>query len=170
MALTATKSSNTNVKETYDGVFAGIPIVPGSVINEGDIVIFDPALNAGNGGVRTPTVAADISLAGGGFMGTSRQQSPIASLGDFILTIDITKQGVVRMHTTAAETYKMFTPVFWNDAIDVQTITTVATGRVQIGWALIPQQNVMNGVLTVTGAANVDIQVILKPTFPAQIF
>ena len=170
MALTATKSSNTNIKETYDGNFAGIPIVPGSVINEGDFVIWDPALNAGNGGARTPALPADMALANGGFMGTSRQQSPIASLGDYILTIDITKQGVVRLHTTAAEVYKMFMPVYWNDAIDVQTITNVAGTRTQIGWIIIPQQGSMNGIQTVTGAVNVDVQVILKPLFPAQIF
>ena len=167
MALTATKSSNINILETYDGVLTGVPIVPGSVINAGDIIIWDPALNAGNGGARTPAVQADITLASGGFLGTSRQQSPIASLGDYINNIDYTKQGAVRLHTTPGETYKMFTPVYWNDAIDVQTITTVVGARTQIiGYIHLPQQSAMQGVLSVTGAAGVDVQVLLQPRFP----
>ncbi len=168
-ALTATKSSNVNIIETYDGVLTAVPIVPGSVINSGDIIIWDPALLSGNGGARTPTVQADIALANGGFLGTSRQQSPVASLGDYLNNIDYTKQGAVRLHSTAAETYKMFTPVYWNEAVDVQTVTNVSTARTLIGYIRLPQQSVMQGVLSITGAANVDLQVLLQPKFPALI-
>lgn len=166
MALTATTSRNPCAVDTFDGDIAGIPIAAGASINQGDFVVWDPAANSGNGGIRTPAVAGDMSLANGGFIGIAGQQNPIASLGDPLNTLQLFFRGMYRMKTTAAEVYKMFTPVYFNDAVDVQTITSVIGTRTAVGRIIIPQQQTMQGVQSVTGVANGDIWVWITPFFP----
>jgi hypothetical protein len=159
----ATISRNTNVKETYDHSLAGVPIVLGQAINQGDVVMWDTTLNSGNGGLRVAASQADMAT----YMGVAGQQSPIASLGDQINNLQIFIGGVFRFHTTAAEVYKMFTKVFLSETADAQTIIANATGRtIAVGYVIIPQELVMKGVLTITGAAGIDVQVWLTPNFP----
>lgn len=165
----ATTSRNPVAINTFDGTLAGIPIGVGASINQGDFVVWDPALNSGNGGLRVPTVAADMSIAGGGYLGVAAQQNPVASLGDPLNTLEVFFRNIMRMKTTAGETYKMFTTVYWNDAVDVQTITTVVGTtpvRTKVGQIIIPSAQAMNGVQSITGVANGDIWVWLTPFFP----
>jgi hypothetical protein len=167
MPLTATTSRNPCAIDTYDGSLAGIPIGAGEAINQGDIVVWDPALNSGNGGLRTPAVLADMAISGGGFIGIAGQMNPVASLNDALNTLQIFNKNIVRLKTTSGETYKMFTEVYWNDQVDVQTITTAATGgRTRVGYAILPAYQTMNGVQSITGTTNGEIQVWLVPAFP----
>lgn len=161
----ATVSRNTDVKETFDHTVAGIPLVPGQAINQGDFIMWDTTLNAGNGGLRTPATQGDMAT----YMGVSKQQSPIASLGDLINTIAIRNGGVVRVHTTPAETYTMFQKVFFNETIDVQTITSNTNSGARtlpVGYIILPQQLAMGGSTNLLGAAGIDIQVWLSPQYP----
>jgi hypothetical protein len=168
MSLTATSSRNPCAIETYDGSLAGVPIGATYTMNQGDILVWDPALNAGNGGLRTPAVLADMAISGGGYIGLAGQQNPLASLNDTFNTLQIFFRGIFRLKTTSGETYKMFTPVYWNDQVDVQTITNVATGgRTLLGYAIIPNYQAMNGVQSITGTTNGDIQIWIKPLYPA---
>jgi hypothetical protein len=164
----ATVSRNPDIKETYDHVLYGIPIALGQAINQGDLVCWDTTITTGggtNGGLRVVAAQSDMAK----YMGVSEQQSPFASLGDQFYSIGIRRGGIVRLHTTASETYKMFQEVYWNETADVQTITngTNTGGRtVPVGYIIIPQALVMNGVTTVVGAAGVDVQVWLTPNYP----
>jgi hypothetical protein len=161
----ATVSRNTDVKETFDASLAGIPIVPGQAINQGDFVMWDATLNAGNGGLRTPVTQGDMAT----YMGIAKQQSPIASLGDLINTMGIRLVGIVRAHTTPGETYTMFQKVFFNETIDVQTITNNTNSgarTVQVGFIILPQQLTMGGSTSLLGAAGIDIQVWISPAYP----
>ena len=166
MALTATTSRNPCAIDTYDGDLAGIPIAAGQTINQGDFIVWDPAANAATGGLRTPVVPADMSIVNGGFMGVAGQQNPVASLGDPLNTLQIFFRNIVRMKSTAGETYLMFTPLYWNDAVDVQTCTSVVGTRTLIGYAIIPASRTMNGVQSLLGTPNGDLQVWLVPKFP----
>ena len=164
----ATVSRNTDRRETYDHVLAGIPIVPGQVINEGDIVVWDNALAAGNGSLRVAVAQVDMA----NYMGTAMQQSPIASLGDFTSSMEIRRGGIVRLKTTPGETYKHFQPVFFNETLDGQSITNgTNTGArtVPVGFAQIPPELTMNGATTLLGAAGTDIDVWIKPNFPVAV-
>ena len=93
LQLFATVSRNPDRRETYDHVLAGIPLVPGQAINEGDVTTWDNTLAAGNGALRVAVTQADMA----NFMGVSLQQSPIASLGDTINSIEIRRGGIVLM-------------------------------------------------------------------------
>lgn len=165
LQLFATVSRNPDRRETYDHVLAGIPLVPGQAINEGDVTTWDNTLAAGNGALRVAVTQADMA----NFMGVSLQQSPIASLGDTINSIEIRRGGIVLMKTTPGETYKHFQPVYFNETLDAQTITngTNAGARtVPVGFIQIPPELTMNGVATLLGAAGTNIDVWLKPNFP----
>jgi hypothetical protein len=161
----ATTSRNPDVKETYDHVLAGIPIVPGQAINQGDMVCWDSSLNSSNGGLRVVAAQADMAT----YMGVAMQQSPFASLGDVFNTIEVRRGGAVRFNTTAAETYKMFTKVFFSETVDAQTIvasTNSGARTVACGYIILPQQLTMSGATTLVGAAGVQVQVWLTPAFP----
>lgn len=161
----STQSRNTNVKETYDHVLNGIPIVLGQAINQGDIVMWDTSLSSGNGGMRVAATQGDMAT----YLGAAMQMSPVASLGDQVNNLGIGRGGIFRFHTTSGETYKMFTKVFLNETIDAQTIvasTNTGARTVPVGYIILPQQQVMSGVLTLTGAAGVDVQVWITPNFP----
>ena len=164
MALTATTSLNIALRETYDHRLH-VPIVAGTVINQGDLVMWDATLNAGNGAARTPVTQADMAT----FLGFAAQQSPVASIGDSYTYLEIFRGGIVRAKTTAAEVYKHFTKVFFNETLDVQTIvasTNTGARTVAVGYALMADQDMMNGITTKTGAAGVDIDVWITPNFP----
>ena len=162
----ATTSRNTAVKETFDHVLAGIPIVATQAINQGDIVCWDTSLNSGNGGLRTVTSQADMAT----YMGTADAQNPISSLNMNQNSLKIRRGGVVKMHTSAGETYKMFTVVYYNETADAQTITSsTATGArtVPVGYIILPQEQVDSfATFTLAGAAGVDVQVWLTPHYP----
>jgi hypothetical protein len=84
-------------------------------------------------------------------------------------SIEVRRGGIIRLFTTAAETYKMFTKVFFNETIDAQTIvaaTNSGARTVAVGYAILPQQNTMSGATTLVGAANTQIQVWLTPAYP----
>lgn len=161
----ASVSRNTDRRETYDHVLAGNPIVPGQVINQGDICTWDNTLAAGNGSMRVVTVQADMA----NYLGVSMQQSPFASLGDFTNSLEIRRGGIVRLKTSPGETYKQFQPVYFNETFDAQTITNTTNAgarTVPVGFAIIPPELTMNGATNLLGAAGVDIDVWLKPNFP----
>lgn len=161
----ATVSRNPMVRTTNDQYLAGIPIVPGQAINQGDIVMWDSSLNSGNGGLRVAANQADMAT----YMGVSEQQSPFASLGDTFNTIKVQRGGIVKLKTTAAETYTMFQTVYFNETLDAQSITNgTNTGArtVAVGVIIIPQSAAMNGVTSVAGGAGIEIHVWLTPKFP----
>jgi hypothetical protein len=161
----ATISRNTFIKRTFDHILAGVPIVPNQAINQGDMVMWDVALNAGNGGLRVVATQADMAT----YMGVASQASPMASLGDTYSSIEILRGDIVRMHTTAAEVYKQFAKVWFNETVDAQTIvlsTNAGARTIAAGYIIIPQQATMTGVTSITGAAGVDIQVWIAPNYP----
>lgn len=164
----ASTPSNTFRFNTYDGRLAGIPIVPGQAINQGDLLMWDTSLNSGNGGARVPAAQADMNAAGGGYFGVSDNTDPVASLGDYLNNVNAIIGGVCVFKTTAGDTYKMFTKVFFNETVDAQTITsnTNAGARtIPVGYAIIKPELVMAGTLTLAGAAGVNILVSLTPFF-----
>lgn len=161
----ATVSRNINLRETFDGRLH-VPIVAGTVINQGDALCWDNTLAGGNGAARVVAAQADMA----NFLGFAVQQDPVASIGDSLNTIEIVRSGIVRMKTTPAETYKHFQKLYFNETLDAQTITNNTNSgarTVGVGFAQIPQEPSMNGVTTWLGAVGTDIDVLITPNFPA---
>jgi hypothetical protein len=163
----ATTSRNTFVKSTSDETLAGIP-TGGSAyaINQGDIVVWDSTLNSGAGGIRVPAAQSDMSK----YIGVAAQQTPMASLGDVLLTLEVFRSCIVKLKGTNGETYYQYTPVYWNETVDVQSVTlsTNSNARtVPVGYVIVPQDLTMAGTYSVLAGANTDLQVWLNPKYPA---
>jgi hypothetical protein len=167
MSLTPTTSRNSFVKHTFDGSLAGMPTAGSSYpINQGDIVCWDTTLNSGAGGLRTVAVQADMAK----YVGVAAQQTPIASLGDSLLSLEIWQSVIVKLKGTSGETYYHFQEVYWNETVDVQTISNSTNSNARtnpVGWVIIPQDLCMNGIYSVLAGAATDVEVWLNPKYPA---
>ena len=166
MALTATVSIDPHVYDTFDNLISPVPIVATETINQGDLLVWDATLNAGNGAARTPVTQADMA----DYLGVSNGQNPVRSLNDTSNYIPMYNKGVMRFQTTAGEVYTHLQKVFFNETLSVQTITngTNAGARtVAVGFVCLEPQLIMAGTTSLTGAAGVVVNVFITPTFPA---
>lgn len=162
-------------KDIFDGSLIYATDSSGvNVVNQGDVVVFDPALNSGNGGIRSAAVQADLVLAGGGYAGVALQQSFVQSLGDKLATIEVAFKNVLNFNTTAAEVYKHGQPVYFNETgvaggiyNQVTNSTNAGARTVKVGYVILPNEQIMSGNLTVTGASGTTISVAIVATFPA---
>ena len=163
-------------KDIFDGTMIYATDSTGvQIVNQGDIVVFDASLNAGNGGIRSAVVQADLVLAGGGYAGIAMQQSFVQSLGDKLSTIEIGFKCVWNFVSTPGETYKHGMPVFFNETgvgglgINNQVTNSTNTGArtIKVGYVILPNEQLMSGNLTVLGATGTTISVAVVATFPA---
>lgn len=167
------QSQNTHNKDIFDGTLVCATDQTGvKVVNQGDVVTFDKTLNSSQGGVRTITAQADMASGGNvGFLGVAMANSILNSLNDVLLTIEVGFKNVFNFKTTSGETYYHLTKVYSAvDVADAQTVTTSTNsgGRtVPVGYVVLPNEYIMNGVLSVTGAAGVLIPVAITPNIPA---
>lgn len=165
MSLGTTTSRNSFVKNTYDETLAGLPVKSGAAINQGDLVIWDTTANSNAGGLRTPVTQGDMA----NYVGVASQQTPVASLGDSLLTLAIWRSSIIKFKGTNGETYYNFTEVYFNETADVQTITlsTNSNARtVPVGWVILPSQLGMSGVFSLVAGAATDVPVWVNPKFP----
>ena len=175
---------NADLKETYDGVLAGIAWVPANSVNVGDFVIWDSSLAGGNGAARRPrtTSEANADTDMGTYLGVSRQMSPVESLGDQLNNIDIRKQGVVRCLATNGETYTMFQTVYFNatqaasDGIfnRISNSTDSGARTHPAGVVILPQEAVMQGITILpssgTAALTTEVDIAVLPLYPATCY
>ena len=167
MALAPTVSRNPRSLETFDGKIV-FPLLANAVMNVGDIAVWDTASNLG---VRTPTTQADMA----NYIGVAEQQNPVASLGDQVTSMLIMRNGTAWFFATPGDAYVPLGPVFFNEAISVQTVTsnTNAGARTKpVGFYLPGQQSILRGGagnLNVTGVAGLLIQVWLTPSYPVNL-
>lgn len=162
----ATVSANTHNKNIHDGDLLYPTDRSGvKVVNQGDIVMFDSTLNSANGGIRSALIQADMAT----YAGVALQNSQLNSLGDVLTTIMVAFKNVFMFKTTAAETYKHGDKVFLNETLDSQTIvksTNTGARTVAVGFVVLPNENIMAGVLTITGATGTSIPVAVTANFP----
>lgn len=162
----ATTPSNTDVFQ-LGGEWPGVPISGTSAINQGDLLMWDTAGNAGNGGARVPASQADMAT----YLGTAGQTNPVTSIGGNINNTNVEANGkVVQFKTTPGETYKHFDKVFFNETLDAQTIvksTNSGARTVAVGYVQLPENLVAAGITSLTGASGVTIPVVLTPNYPA---
>lgn len=163
--MATTPAQNSHNKD----IFLGDIIYPTSsvnVVNQGDIVMNDATLNSGNGGLRAVATQADMAT----FAGIAKQSSVLNSLGDLLPTVAVAFKNIFNLKTTAADVYKHGSKVFFNETADAQTVTvsTNAGARtVAVGYVVLPNENLLAGNLTVTGASGVTIPVAILANFPA---
>ncbi len=163
------QSYNTHDKDIFDGHLIYATDQSGvKVANQGDIVMFDATLNGGLGGVR-----AVVPATGQGematYIGIAGQNSILNSLNDVLLTIDVNFKNVFKMKTTAADVYKHLTPVYWNETADAQTVivsSNTGARTVKVGYVILPNEFLMNGTLSITGAAGITVPVAIVATSP----
>jgi hypothetical protein len=160
-------STNNFVSNTaIDGDIAGMPVVPGQVIYQGDVLCWDATLNSALGAVRSVTNQADMAT----YIGISEQQSPVASLGDTINNVNIYKQAKMKFYTNPGDVFKMWVPVYFLEtASNAQTVTTSTNSgarTVPVGYCVLTQQLVGAGVLSYTGVAGQFIHVVITPNYP----
>lgn len=160
-------AGNSFVFEIADGHIICPPDLSGvKPITQGQVACWDTSLNSGNGGVRPATVQADLA----NYVGVAEQNSVLNSLNEQLPTVRIGVKNVYLFNTTAAETYKHGTKVYFNEtASDEMTITTnTNTGArtVAVGYVLLHNQDILAGNLSVTGAAGVQVPVAIVPNWP----
>jgi DNA-binding XRE family transcriptional regulator len=161
------QSQNTHIRDIYDGTLVYAPDLTGTdVVNQGDIVVFDATLNGGLGGVRSAVAQADLAK----YIGVATQNSVINSLNDKQTTIIVAFKNVFIFNTTAGDVYTHLAPVYFNETATGAQTVTVGTNSgarsVKVGYVVLPQELVMNGTLSITGAAGVVVQVAVAATYP----
>lgn len=174
MALAPTVSRNPRSIDSYDGKVV-FPVLAGSTMNVGDIVVWDTASNLG---VRTPATQADMT----DYVGVAEQQIPVSSNLDEPNAVGIggpsmlvMRNGLAWFFCTAGDTYAPFNPVFFNETLSVQTVTsnTNAGARTKpVGFYFPGQQQIYRGGaanLNITGVAGQLIQVWLTPAYPVNL-
>jgi hypothetical protein len=163
------QSQNTHNKDIYDGTLIFATDQSGvSGVNQGDITVFDSTLNSSKGGARAVVPATGQSEMAH-YIGISRQNSVLNSLNDVLLTVDVAFKNVYNLKTTAGETYLHLQPVYWNETADAQTITNNTNSgarTVVVGYIILPQEFVMNGTLSIVGAAGILIPVAIVAHTP----
>lgn len=160
------QSQNTHNRDIFDGVLLYAPDQSGTnVVNQGDIVMFDSSLNSSKGGVRSVASQADMAE----YIGCALENSILNSLNDVLLTLNVGFKNIYNFKTTAGETYTHLQKVFFNETADAQTITNGTNSgarTVAVGYIVLPQELIMNGNLSVLGAAGVSIPVAVVATYP----
>lgn len=174
MALAPTVSRNPRSIATDDGKVV-FPLLAGATMNVGDIAVWDTASNLG---VRTPTTQADMT----DYVGVAEQQFPVSSNLDEPSaqgmpgpSMLVMRNGMAWFFCTPGDNYVPFNPVFFNETLSVQTVTsnTNAGARTKpVGFYFPGQQQIMRGGagnINVTGVAGLLIQVWLTPAFPINL-
>jgi hypothetical protein len=174
------QSQNTSRFDIYDGVLIYAPDLTGvKPCHQGDIVCFDGTLNSGAGGVRQAIVQADLVLNLQnpvlGYAGVAVQNSILNSLGDQLTTVEVGFKNIFNFYTTSGEIYTEGQPVYLNETVvatngNSQQITNNNNSglrSVKIGYVHLPQDLVMAGTLSITGAANIFVPVAVIANFPA---
>jgi hypothetical protein len=163
------QSQNTHSKDLFDGDALYATDQTGvSGVNQGDITVFDASLNSGAGGARA-VVPATGQTEMAHYIGCSRQNSVLNSLNDLLLTVVVAFKNVYKFKTTAAETYHHLDAVYWNETADSQTIvkaTNSGARTIIVGYVILPDELLLNGTLSITGAAGVNIPVAVVAHFP----
>lgn len=165
MALTL--GVNTFSVNIFDGKMTYAPDLSGvKPIKQGQVACFDDTLNGGNGGIRPALIQADMAK----YAGIADQNSILNSLKEQLPSVVCGFKNVYFMPTTAADTYKHGDPVFLNEVVgDGQTITSGSNSgarTVPVGYALIPNESLLGGILSITGAAGLSIWVAVFANFP----
>jgi hypothetical protein len=159
-------AQNTHNKDIDDGTLIYAPDQTGTnVVNQGDIVVFDATLNGAAGGARTAASQADLAK----YIGVATQNSILNSLNDILLTLEVAFKNVFNFKTTAGDVYTHLAPVYFNETADAQTVTVSTNSgarTVKIGYVVLPNEFIMNGTLSVTGAAGVTIPIAIVATYP----
>jgi hypothetical protein len=158
------QSQNTHNKDIFDGTLVFATDQSGvHGVNQGDIAVFDSTLNSSKGGVR-----AVVPATGQGemahYVGIATQNSVLNSLNDVLLTVVIAFKNVFNLKTTASDVYTHLLPVYWNETADAQTVTVSTNSgarTIPVGYVVIPQEYLMNGNLSITGAAGILIPVAI---------
>jgi hypothetical protein len=160
-------AGNTFSYKLSDGSIILIPDLTGVLpVYQGQIAVWDATLNGGNGGVRAASTQADIA----NFIGVAEQNSILNSLLEQLPTVRVGFQGVYYLNTTAAEVYKYGTKVFFNEsiagALQVTSNTNAGARTIAVGYVILPNQTMLAGITTVTGAAGVQIPVAIIGQWP----
>ncbi len=155
-----------------DGKLVLIPDLSGTTpLYQGQIAVWDSTLNSGNGGIRPAATQADMA----DFVGIAEQNSILNSLGDQEPTVRVGFQGVYFMNTTAAEVYKFGTKVFFNETVaqvvgaygQITLGNNAGARTVPVGYVILPNQSMLAGITTITGAAGVTVPVAIVTNWPA---
>ncbi len=130
-----------------------------SLINAGDLVYFDTSAKVIK--VMDDAVTHAAFFAGMALNGSFIQPYSVAQ---YEYQVPVLSRGVVRLQTTAAESYAEGDPLYFGG--DAQTITKVDPGSgVIVGYAKLGP-----GVTALTGAAGVKLEVLLAPKYPISSF
>jgi len=171
------QTTNNFSHQIHDGKLLYVPDLTGTVpIFQGQIAVFDATLNGGNGGIRPAASQADMTT----FVGIAEQNSILNSLGDQLPTVRVGFKNIYFMNTTAAEVYKFGTVVFFNEAVpqvvgilpantpygQVTASTNAGARTHAVGYVILPNQTMLAGITSVTGAVNVQIPVAVVAQFP----
>jgi len=160
-----------------DGKLIVLPDLSGAVPTfQGQLVVWDATLNGGNGGVRPAAAQADLA----NFVGVAEQNSQLNSLGDILPTVCVGFQGVYYFNTTAAEVYKFGTKVFYNETVpqivptlpaqvqpaQVTSSTNAGARTVAVGFVILPNEKLLAGISSITGAAGLQVPVAVVANWP----
>lgn len=161
------QNQNTHAIDLHDGTIIHAPDQTGAhVCNQGNLGVFDTTLNSGLGGTRDVVTQADLAK----FVGVALQNSILNSLNDVELTVEYAFKNVFKFKTTAGDVYTHLAPVYYNEtAADANTVTVSTNSgarTVIVGYVVLSGENIMNGILSVTGATNVQIQVAVRANYP----
>jgi hypothetical protein len=135
-------------------------------VYQGQISVWDATLNGGNGGVRAASTQADMAT----FIGIAEQNSILNSLLEQLPTVRVGVKNVYYLNTTAGEVYKYGTKVFFNEtvagALQITSGTNSGARTVAVGYVVLPNQTMLAGITSVTGAAGVTIPVAIVGVWP----
>jgi hypothetical protein len=165
--MAVTLGVNTFCYKIDDGKLTFVPDLSGAApIKQGQIAVFDATLNGALGGIRPVVTQADMAK----YAGIADQNSILTSLNEKLPTVVCGFQNVYFMPTTAADVYTYGQKVFYNEVVaDGQTITngTNAGARtVPVGYIILPNESMMGGILSITGAAGLSIMVAVSGNYP----
>lgn len=148
-----TTGQNTQVRAKGDSLPYPILSDGNGDINGGDMVYWV------SGSAAIKAVGSDANAAT--FAGIAKDTSFLNITGTkkYLSQLEVLSGGVFSLKTTAAETYNHGTALY--AGADAQTVTTVAGTNI-IGYVWFRP-----GQTTVTGAAGVNIDVLIAPKYPA---
>ena len=164
------QSQNTHSRDISNGLLVYATDQTGvKVCNQGDIVCWKSTLNGSKGGVEQVALPADMST----YAGIATQNSILTSLNDVLYTVMVAFKNVFLLKTVAGDTLKHGDAVYLYDSggtiTDAQTITNTqpSDATVVVGYVVLPQEQIMNGVLSITGGTGTTAPIAIGPVqFP----